>query len=97
MKLLLVAVFIGAIFATACSSTPPDLYDCVEDADCILMHKNLKKDECCVWDSINREYEEWYEKEVESKALCNYICHEVKTTCHNNKCVLTDTRGLLLK
>lgn len=89
MKLILIIFLLTAIiFLSSCSNIPRDLYDCNTDSNCVLMSKNLVKKECCAWDSINSEYKDWYQEEVDLKVencMCK-ISPVTEAVCHENKC-----------
>ena len=64
------------------------------------MNKNLVKKECCAWDSINSEYKDWYQEQLDQKVVCTSTCPTsflIEAVCHENKCkVIGVGRGIIV-
>jgi len=80
------------LFLAGCARTPPDLKQCSNHDECMLVRNNIEENRCCIWDAINAEQVGEYSQKVSTRMMCISACFlnssEVEAACLDHTCTV---------
>jgi hypothetical protein len=95
---LLLCILLLTLF-TACSGGRTPQYECQENSDCILAKDSVSANECCMWEAINSNYENWHVEKVSTRLMCIKPClldpSKAEAACIKGLCKVVTVKPLL--